>query len=93
LVFEGYIRIDKTTGYSFFTASDDGSILEIDGQEIVNNDGNHGLTEKEGKCLLEKGYHTIKLRYFDSGGDNNLLLSYQPMGQTKTEVPASILFH
>ncbi|MES2002984.1 MAG: alpha-L-fucosidase [Bacteroidota bacterium] len=93
LVFEGYIRIDKTTGYTFFTTSDDGSILEIDGQVVVNNDGNHGFEEKEGRCYLEKGYHTIKLRYFDSGGGNNLLFSYQPINQAKTEVPATVLFH
>ncbi len=93
LVFEGYIYIDKTGGYSFYLSSDDGSILEIDGTTIVDNDGNHGLVEKEGKCLLEKGYHKIKLRYFDSAGDNDLLLSYAPIGQAKTELPASVLFH
>ncbi len=93
LVFEGFIKIEKTAGYTFFTTSDDGSILEIDGQLIVNNDGNHGFEEKEGKCFLEKGYHMIKLSYFDSGGGNNLLFSYQPIGQTKTEVPSTVLFH
>jgi alpha-L-fucosidase len=92
-VFEGYIRIDETAGYSFFTTSDDGSILDIDGLELVNNDGNHGSTEKEGKCFLEKGYHKIRLRYFDGAGDNNLLFSFQPLGQTKTEVRASMLYH
>jgi alpha-L-fucosidase len=92
-VFEGYIRIDETAGYSFFTTSDDGSILEIDGLEVVNNDGNHGSTEKEGRCFLEKGYHKIRLRYFDSAGDNNLLLSFQPLGQTRMEVRASMLYH
>lgn len=92
-VFEGYIRIDETAGYSFYTTSDDGSILEIDGLEVVNNDGNHGSTEKEGRCFLEKGYHKIRLRYFDSAGDNNLLFSFQPLGQTKMEVRASMLYH
>jgi len=93
LVFEGYIRIDKTGGYAFYTTSDDGSVLEIDGREIVNNDGNHGFEEKDGKCLLEKGFHKIRLCYFDSGGGNNLLFSYHPLGQPKTEVPASVLYH
>ena len=93
LVFEGYIKVDKTSGYTFFTTSDDGSILEIDGQLIVNNDGNHGFEEKEGKCFLEKGYHKVKLLYFDSGGGNNLMFSYQPIGQAKAEVPATVLFH
>ena len=59
----------------------------------MNNDGDHGFEEKEGKCLLEKGFHKIKIQYFDSGGGNNLLLSYHLMGQPKIEVPANLLFH
>ncbi len=93
LVFEGFIYVEKTGGFSFFAKSDDGSILTINDQEIINNDGNHGFEEKEGKCLLEKGFHKIRLQYFDSGGGNNLLLSFQQLGQKKMEVPATILFH
>lgn len=92
-VFEGYIRINQTGGYTFYTTSDDGSILTINDKEIVNNDGNHGSVEKEGKCLLEKGYHKIKLMYFDAGGGNNLLFSYHALNQKKIEVPAVVLFH
>jgi alpha-L-fucosidase len=92
-VFEGYIYTDRTSGFTFYTESDDGSILLVDDKEIVNNDGSHGATEKEGRCVLEKGYHKIKLMYFDGGGDNSLLFSYQPFGQPKTEVPPSVLYH
>jgi len=93
LNFEGYIRVDETGSCSFFTSSDDGSILFIDDKEIVNNDGKHGNTEKEGRCLLEKGYHRIQVVYFDNGGDNSLSVSYQPFGQKKMEIPASVLYH
>ena len=93
LVFDGYMRIDKTGGYAFYTTSDDGSILYIDDKMIVNNDGDHGFDEKVGNCLLQKGFHKVKLLYFDSGGSNNLLFSYHALGQNKTEVPAAILYH
>lgn len=93
LNFEGYIRVEITGAYSFYTASDDGSILLIDGKEVVNNDGNHGSVEVEGKCLLEKGMHKIQLLYFDSSGDNDLLLSYKVPGGTKVEVPRFVLYH
>ena len=93
VMYEGYIRVDKTGGYAFYLNSDDGSIVWIDGQEIVNNDGDHGATEKEGKCLLEAGYHKIKLMYFDSGGGNSLLFSYNPLGQPKMETPSTLFFH
>jgi alpha-L-fucosidase len=93
LGFDGYIFIVQTGTYTFFTASDDGSLLWIDDKEVVDNRGKHGSIEKEGRCLLEKGYHKIKLAYFDSGGDNSLQLRYQPPGKTKTEIPSDILYH
>ena len=91
--FSGYIKIDKDGMYSFYTDSDDGSKLFIDEEEVVNNDGDHGATEKTGKAALKKGFHKISVVYFDSGGGNSLKVSYQPAGGSKKEIPASILYH
>lgn len=91
--FSGYIRVDKDAVFTFFTRSDDGSKLFIDDEEIVNNDGDHGAEEKSGKAALRKGYHKIKVLYFDSGGGNELHVLMQPGSGTKTEIPASALFH
>ncbi|MFN5428586.1 MAG: alpha-L-fucosidase, partial [Bacteroidota bacterium] len=90
-VFEGWIKVEKTSGYEFFTSSDDGSLLFIDGKEVVNNDGNHGAEEKSGRCILEKGYHSFRLQYFDSGGGNELKVSYQPFGENKRLIDAAVL--
>jgi len=91
--FTGYIKIDKDGIYTFFTDSDDGSMLYIDDEEIVNNDGDHGNIEKSGKAALKKGFHKIKVLYFDSGGGNSLRVSLQPEGGKKEVIPASLLFH
>ncbi len=91
--FSGYIRIDKDGIYTFFSESDDGSRLLIDGMEIVNNDGDHGTEEKSGRAALKKGFHTIQVYYFDSGGGNALKVSLQSEGGKKEEIPASVLFH
>ena len=91
--FIGYIKIDKDGIYTFFTDSDDGSMLYIDDEEIVNNDGDHGNVEKNGKAALKKGYHKIKVLYFDSGGGNSLKVSMQPEGGKKEMIPAALLFH
>ena len=91
--FSGYLKIDKDGMYSFYTDSDDGSKLFIDEEEVVNNDGDHGATEKTGKAALKKGFHKISVVYFDSGGGNSLKVSYQPAGGSKKEIPASILYH
>ena len=45
LQFSGFIQIDTAGKYTFATQSDDGSKLYIDGKEVVNNDGNHGVQE------------------------------------------------
>src|SRR6478736_5146888 len=85
--FTGFIKIDKDGIYTFFTDSDDGSKLFIDDEEIVNNDGDHGNVEKNGKAALKKGYHKIKVLYFDSGGGNSLKVSIQPEGGKKEVIP------
>jgi alpha-L-fucosidase len=91
--FEGYIRIAKDALCTFFTASDDGSKLFIDDNEVVNNDGEHGAVEATGKALLKKGIHKIKVLYFDGGGDNSLKVSMQAGNGPKEEIPAGLLFH
>jgi hypothetical protein len=91
--FSGYIKVEKDGIYTFFTDSDDGSMLYIDDEEIVNNDGDHGNVEKNGKAALKKGFHKIKVLYFDSGGGNSLKVSMQPEGGKKEVIPAALLFH
>jgi alpha-L-fucosidase len=92
-VFEGMIKIDKTGMYDFFINSDDGSMLYIDEQLVVSNDGNHGMEERSDKVYLAKGYHAIKVQYFDAGGNNGLSVSYNLQGKNKMEIPGNLLFH
>lgn len=51
--------------YRFYTNSDDGSQLFIDGKLIVDNDGSHNSRRMDGKVALEKGLHKIKVIYFE----------------------------
>jgi alpha-L-fucosidase len=91
--FTGYVRIDQDGIYTFFADSDDGSMIYIDDEEIVNNDGDHGNVEKNGKAALKRGFHKIKVLYFDSGGGNSLRVSMQREGGVKIEIPKEFLFH
>jgi alpha-L-fucosidase len=93
LEFNGYFPVGKDEMYTFFIQSDDGSKLFIDGVEIVNNDGDHGTVEKSGKAALRRGYHHIRVLYFDSGGDNVLKVFWQPEGGKKQELSGAILYH
>lgn len=92
-VFTGLIKIEDEGLYDFYVQSDDGSLLYIDSKLIVDNNGNHSMEEKADKAFLQKGLHTVKLVYFDSGGDNGLKVSYNLQGQQKQVIPASGLFH
>lgn len=78
---------------NFITESDDGSKLYIDEMEVVNNDGDYGMIEKSGKAALKKGFHIIKVQYFDSGGSNTLKVSIQPEAGMKKELSTASLFH
>lgn len=68
LVFQGQINIETDGQYTFSTLSDDGSKLYIDGKLTVDNDGDHGVQEKQGSITLSKGKHQIKVEYFNAGG-------------------------
>ncbi|RYG01448.1 MAG: beta-glucosidase, partial [Chitinophagaceae bacterium] len=68
VVFNGFIQIDTEGEYKFFTSSDDGSKLYIDGKVVVDNDGDHGVIERSGSVNLSKGKHAIVIEYFNGGG-------------------------
>lgn len=68
LIFDGYIEIPDDGIYSFYTYSDDGSMLRIGGRLVVDNDGLHSRSERSGQIALRRGLHPIELRYFDTNG-------------------------
>ena len=80
-------------GSSSFTTSDDGSKLFIDDIEVVDNDGEHGSQEKSERAALRKGFHKIKILYFDSGGGNELKVLMEREGGIKQEISPELLFH
>jgi len=62
--FSGQIDLPTDGPYTFYTRSVGGSRLWVDGQEIVNNDGRHQQTEKQGVVDLKTGAHEFVLSYF-----------------------------
>ena len=62
--YQGTIYIPKAGVYLFRLYSDDGSILTIDGKEIVNIDGLHPHGARERRADLTPGDHTFRLSYF-----------------------------
>lgn len=77
IVYEAKLSLPATEEYTFALTSDDGSALAVDGETVIDNDGIHPAKTVKAKEKLEAGEHTIKVLFFDGGGQRNLSLSIQ----------------
>jgi hypothetical protein len=93
LCFKGFINIPEDKVYTFYTRSDDGSRLWIGDTLVVDNDGIHGEREKWGQIALRKGFHPIRVSFFDRDGYSRFKVYYRMGGGEKKEIPPEILFH
>jgi hexosaminidase len=92
VVFEGFINVPNDGIYEFKIESDDGSVLMIGNETVVDNDGMHGFEAKTGIVPLRKGYHPIRLKYFQSGGDSALNLRWGIKGTGLRRIYGNELF-
>jgi beta-galactosidase len=86
LLMFGSINIEEEGEFIFYVGSNDGSQLTVDNKQIINNDGEHGYQVASGKISLEKGRHSLKLSYFQSGGDQELRVFWKGPGFQKREM-------
>lgn len=89
----GRIRIPKDATYTFFTESDDGSRLWIDGKVVVDNGGLHAMEEKSGEIQLKAGEHDIKVELFENDGEVGCKLSWETSSMAKEILPDAALTH
>lgn len=85
------IAIDQTDNYRFYTRSDDGSRLKINGQTVVDNDGDHGVREKDGEIELQSGTHELEVVWFNGGGDAWLDVYIESTDIPKQILPTTLL--
>ena len=90
--FEGYVDIKTSGRYTFYTSSDDGSALYIDGVRVVNNDGLHPVEERSGSKDLSQGKHAIKVVFFEKTIGEKLTVQYAGPGLSKRVIPDNVLF-
>merc|ERR1711871_125347 len=64
--------------YDFKLASDDGSILYVNGKRVVNNDGLHGMRNRQGSYHFSKGRsYEMRVDFFEHGGHAGCKLWYK----------------
>ncbi|MGB2809870.1 MAG: PA14 domain-containing protein, partial [Sedimentisphaerales bacterium] len=89
--FTGFIEVPLNGVYTFYTTSDDGSLLFIDDYLVVYNDGTHSMIESSGSIYLNAGMHPIKVEYFERDGGEGLIVSYDGPGIPKKTIPYDVL--
>ncbi|MEE2908059.1 MAG: M12 family metallo-peptidase [Planctomycetota bacterium] len=88
-VFEGFIEVPTSGYWTLFTESDDGSKLYIGDEEVVDNDGLHGMQERSGDIGLQAGTHAIRVTFFERGGGAGLIVRWQGPATGKQVIQAS----
>jgi hypothetical protein len=90
--FKANIEVPVDGTYTFYTSSDDGSKLYIDGIQVVDNDGFHGMRWREGDISLSAGLHDIMVTMFEWGGGEGLLTEVAGPGIPRMAIPDEVLF-
>jgi hypothetical protein len=94
----GYILLTGGTTYNFTSGSDDGSVLSIDGQTVVDNDFPQGFPGNAPNGIMPitpaaTGYYPIEIQYFQGGGGAQLLAQYSTDGgDTYTDLTSPVLY-
>ncbi|BEG99237.1 GH92 family glycosyl hydrolase [Bacteroides sedimenti] len=92
-IFTGMLYIPEDGVYGFNTCSDDGSVLYIGNEKVVDNDGSHAAIEATGKIALKKGFHSYKLLYFEDYEGQGFSWAWKtPASKQFTIIPAKNLF-
>jgi hypothetical protein len=93
LTFEGTITIPRNGVYSFYLRSNNGSLLFIGDELIIDNGGLHAAEEGVGLAGLRAGTYPIRVDYFQAGGERVFKLMWDGPGIEKERIPAEVFSH
>ena len=89
---EGKIKIDQSSDYTFYTISDDGVRLFINNKKIIDSWVPQAATENSGTINLKKNNtYSIVLEYFEEGGGEAIILGWESENFSKCLIPNSYL--
>ncbi|MEO1550350.1 MAG: PA14 domain-containing protein, partial [Pseudomonadota bacterium] len=76
----GNIEVSEAGTFTFHMGGDDGTMLFIDGQPVLVDDGLHAYRTRSQEVELEPGTHHIEVRYFENYGQAGLKLEWEGPG-------------
>ena len=88
----GFLKVPEDGLYRLVVVSDDGSMLYVDGELAIDNDGDHPPQPMSRLLRLAKGLHAIRLDYFQGKSGKSLSLEIESGGERRP-VDADSLFH
>ncbi len=90
LRYSGQISAPVSGKYWFYSTSDDGVRLNIDGNSLISNWTNHGATKDSAMIKLEAGEkYPFELSYFQATGGATLSLDWKIPGMNAEPIPVS----
>ncbi|WP_299124022.1 PA14 domain-containing protein, partial [uncultured Tenacibaculum sp.] len=89
--YKAFITINTSGLYTFYTTSDDGSKLFVDGTEVVDNDGPHGSRTRSGQINLNVGVYEFEVLFYERTGAESLSVEYQGPSISRQTIPFSQL--
>lgn len=90
--FSGYFHAGRDGVYSFSLGSNDGSRLSIAGHTL-DSDGLHSTLEQNLQVALKKGFHPIRVEYFQAGGQKELYIKVAGPDIEYGPIAVAALFH
>ena len=89
----GQIRPAHSEQYTFYTTSNDGVRLWVDGQPVIDNWTNHRATENEGEVILDGGRkYDIRLEYYQHLGTAVIKLEWSSPSLSRQVIPTDRLY-
>ncbi|GJJ03245.1 hypothetical protein RugamoR64_37830 [Duganella rhizosphaerae] len=87
------VNIAETATWELMLLADDGAVLSVDDENVIDNDGIHAPTPVATRIKLEKGLRNFRVRYFQGPGpDLALMLAWKKPGAADySYVPRSLI--
>jgi mono/diheme cytochrome c family protein len=94
LVLEGMLKVETAGAYQFWTRSDDGSEMFVNGARVVDNGGTHPPQLRESEPIeLSQGWHSLRITFFEGGGGEELQAGWSGPGIQRREFLPEELAH
>ena len=84
---QGSLNVAADGTYTFHLSSDDGSVVFVDGAQLIDRGGPHGPSTTDGTLFLTAGLHSYEVQFFECcGGPSGLDFSI-PLGVAISGTP------